>query len=200
MHELLIATSNPGKFREIVSRLEGSFPSVRFRSLSEFQNIPSVQEDGQSFLENAQKKAKAMTEAFDLISLADDSGLEVDALNGKPGIHSARYAGVNASDQDNIQKLLNELKDVPESQRNARFQCVMVVWHPNEQSLTAQGTLEGHILTQCRGTFGFGYDPIFYVPKLGKTLAEIPLLEKNRLSHRAITLDKLSTQLTNFLS
>ena len=162
---------------------------------SEF-NTPDAVEDGLSFIENALKKARNAAEHRGMPALADDSGIEVDALNGEPGIHSARYAG---NDESNIEKLLSELDGIAEDRRTARFQCVIVyLRHATDPvPVIAQGTWEGSVLTTPRGESGFGYDPVFYVPELDCSAAELSAEDKNRLSHRGKALrqmfDKLKT-------
>jgi XTP/dITP diphosphohydrolase len=198
--ELLIATRNPGKLEEIESYLKPSHPLVRFRSLDEIKSAPIVDEDASSFAENARKKAKLLASFTRLPTLADDSGLEVDALGGRPGVLSARFAGPGATDEANIQKLLEKLKGVPAKQRTARFRCIMVLYAANGHSFTAAGDLKGTIAEEPRGNGGFGYDPIFFVPELGRTLAEITAAEKNRVSHRALALAKISQSLDEFLA
>jgi XTP/dITP diphosphohydrolase len=144
-----------------------------------------VIEDGVSFFENALKKAKSAAEFTGETGLADDSGLEVDILGGRPGIYSSRYSGAEADDNKNIVKLLHELKNVLPSKRGATFRCVLVLYTlPGGNVVTVEGTLRGMITTEPRGEQGFGYDPVFFVPRLGQTVAEIPLELKNKISHR----------------
>ena len=199
MPDLLIATQNRGKLEEIKSVLQPSHSNLRIRELSGLRDIPKIEEDGSSFLQNAQKKAKMIASFTRIPTLADDSGLEVDALGGRPGILSARFAGPQATDEENIRKLLEKLKGVPPEKRTARFRCVMVLYAANGHSFTATGDLSGRVTETPRGTGGFGYDPIFLVPELGHTLAEITLTEKNRISHRALALTKISSHLNEFL-
>ena len=144
----------------------------------------SVAETGRTFTENAIQKATAYARLSGLWTWADDSGLEVDALGGEPGIHSARYAGPDASDEDRYRLLLRRLAHVPPGQRSARFRCVVALATPEGRVETAEGRCEGEIALAPRGAHGFGYDPIFYLPERGKTMAELPLEEKNRISHR----------------
>lgn len=183
MRKLLVATTNAGKqreYRQLLSALpiELCFPNDLGLRLD-------VVEDGDSFLANALKKACAHTLATGMWSLADDSGLEVDALDGAPGIHSARYAYGASSDSDRYQALLRNLEDVPAERRSARFRCALVLTGPQGSTDAVEGTCEGVILTGPRGSGGFGYDPVFYLSQLGVTLAELPADEKNRVSHRA---------------
>ncbi len=194
---LVLATRNPGKVREIKASLEGL--PVEVKGLDEFPEVPEVEETGKTFFENAFKKAKEIAEATGQMALADDSGIEVDALGGAPGVYSARYAGVHGDDRKNIEKLLKELEGVPSEKRTARFKCVMVVYHPSGKWFSAEGIWEGLISLEPRGDKGFGYDPIFLVPELGKTAAELPLDEKNKLSHRGKALAEVKAKLSSFL-
>ena len=160
-------------------------------------DIPEAEETGLTFVENAILKARHAAHLAGLPAIADDSGIEVDALNGAPGIYSARFAGKGASDSDNLRKLLEELKDVPEQNRTARFQCLMVYMrHEKDPTpIICQGTWEGCILFEPRGSGGFGYDPVFYVPTHDCASAELAPDEKNRLSHRGQAIRKLVTAL-----
>lgn len=190
---VVLATGNPGKLKEMREIFSGT--GIEIVPQSEF-NTPDAVEDGLSFIENALKKARNAAEHSGMPALADDSGIEVDALNGEPGIHSARYAG---NDESNIEKLLSELDGIAEDRRTARFQCVIVyLRHATDPvPVIAQGTWEGKILTMPRGEGGFGYDPVFYVPELDCSAAELSAEDKNRLSHRGKALrqmfDKLKT-------
>ncbi|MCB1877802.1 MAG: XTP/dITP diphosphatase [Chromatiales bacterium] len=194
-HRVVLASNNKGKLREFNQLLEPSGLSVVPQG--DFGPI-EVDETGLTFVENAILKARAASEHAGLPALADDSGIEVDALNGAPGIYSARYAGVGASDQVNLDKLLDALREVPESQRGARFRCVIVyLRHPADPTpLIFVGTWEGRILTAARGENGFGYDPVFYVPTHDCSSAELPPEEKNRVSHRGQALAALLKALT----
>lgn len=187
---IVLASNNPGKVREIGQLLADQ--DVEVLPQSEF-DIPEAEETGRTFVENAILKARHAAQLSGLPAIADDSGIEVDALNGAPGIYSARYAGKGASDEDNLQKLLEDLKDVPDEKRSARFQCLMVyLRHADDPTpLICQGTWEGRILFQPRGSGGFGYDPVFYVPTHDCASAELAPEEKNRLSHRGQALRKL---------
>jgi XTP/dITP diphosphohydrolase len=182
MPKLLLATNNEGKVREYKSMLRDlPFALV---SLAELGIKTEVDEIGGSLEENARLKAVAFARESQLLTLADDSGLEVDALGGEPGRLSARYAGEGASDRDRVNYLLSRLKDVPEEKRSARFRCVIAIATPDGKVELCSGECRGFITTAPRGNFGFGYDPIFYLPGLGKTMAELTLEEKNRVSHR----------------
>ena len=187
--QIVLASGNLGKIKEIQAILEGH-PII---AQSAF-NIIEAEETGSTFVENAIIKARHAAFYSQLPAIADDSGLVVDALKGAPGVISARYAGVGASDQDNVQLLLQELEGVPESQRTARFICVMVFMeHANDPTpLIAQGVWEGLITTQAIGSQGFGYDPVFWLPSHKYTSAELPATVKNALSHRGQAVRSLS--------
>ena len=187
---IVLASNNAGKVREIGQLL--SAQDIEVLPQSEF-GIPEADETGLTFVENAILKARHAAHLASLPAVADDSGIEVDALNGAPGIYSARFAGIGASDNENLQKLLEELKDVPEAERTARFQCLMVYMrHDNDPTpIICQGTWEGRILIEPRGSGGFGYDPVFYVPTHDCASAELSPEEKNRLSHRGQAIRQL---------
>jgi XTP/dITP diphosphohydrolase len=183
MIRLLVASNNPGKireYRELLAglRLELTWPRQEGLDLE-------VEETGSTFAENARLKAAAYAVASGLWVLADDSGLEVDALNGAPGVYSARYGGPGKSDRDRYELVLRQLAEVPANQRAARFCCVIALASPGGQIWFAEGVCEGVITFEPRGEGGFGYDPIFLLPALGRTMAELAPEEKNRLSHRA---------------
>lgn len=179
---IVVATGNKGKLRELESMLVPM--GVEVKSLSDYPGIPEVVEDGETFEENAVKKARAIQEATGEIALADDSGLEVDCLGGAPSVRSARFAGEEKNDRANNEKLLKLLEGVPFSRRKARFRCVVALALPGGKTITTEGTCEGVIGTEPVGDKGFGYDPIFIVPDLGLTFSEIDLEVKNRISHR----------------
>ncbi|SDM97462.1 XTP/dITP diphosphatase [Sediminibacillus halophilus] len=183
MEQLIIATKNKGKvkdFRNLFSKYD-----ITIKSLLDLEeNIPDIEETGKTFEENAALKAETIAERFSLPVLADDSGLEVDALGGRPGIYSARFAGLEKSDQANIAKLLEELKGVPEEERTARFVCVLAVARPGQPTIFKRGSCEGRIANHPIGENGFGYDPVFYPNGLIKTMAELSSEEKNQISHR----------------
>jgi len=191
---IVLASSNAGKVREF-NQLLGDL-QLEVVPQSQF-NVADADETGLTFVENAILKARNAAQHTGLPALADDSGLEVDALHGAPGIYSARYAGPNASDTENLEKLLGMLKDVPGEKRGARFQCVLVyLRHALDPTpLICQGTWEGRILTAPRGTSGFGYDPVFFVPTHACSAAELPAETKNALSHRGQALRQLLTAL-----
>ena len=187
--KLLVATGNQGKLREIRRLLEGS--GVVVVGLEQLENPPEVVEDGETFAVNAQKKAVQMAAFSDCLTLADDSGLVVAALDGAPGVHSARYAGEQGNDAANNDKLLQALVDVVDEQRQAAFHCVMALAWPDGRCETFDGQVHGLIMRAERGAGGFGYDPLFMVPEYGKTMAELPLDIKNRISHRGTALRKV---------
>ncbi|BCA79889.1 XTP/dITP diphosphatase [Desulfuromonas sp. AOP6] len=180
--DLVIATRNQGKLKEIRRLLLDT--GVVVRGLDEFPEAPEVEEDGDSFEANARKKAETVAAAIGLWTLADDSGLTVEALGGKPGVHSARYAGPAASDADNNAKLIQELTEVPLPQRKGAFNCCMALSRPGEPTRVFHGRIEGLLLNEPRGEGGFGYDPLFLVREYGKTMAELAIEVKNRISHR----------------
>ena len=194
MLRLVIATGNAGKLKELRQLLPP--PGFEVLPQSEFTSV-SVEETGLSFVENAILKARHAAQASGLPAIADDSGLEVDALGGAPGIYSARYAGEGASDEDNLRKLLAALEGKPLAERTARYQCALAFMRsPVDASpLICQASWEGRITTQPRGTGGFGYDPIFELPDRGVTVAELPAEEKNLLSHRGKALRALVARL-----
>lgn len=180
--DLVIASKNKGKVAEITA-LVGDLP-VRILLLNDFPSIPDVKETGTTFAENAEIKARSMHAATGLTALADDSGLEVDALDGRPGIYSSRFAGENATDKDRCALLLKAMDDVPDEHRTARFRTVACIVGPDGKVHFTEGTCEGVITRQPAGDNGFGYDPVFYLPRLGKTMAQLTSDEKNAISHR----------------
>jgi XTP/dITP diphosphohydrolase len=195
--EVIIATKNPGKAREF----EHIFASrgIEVRTLLDFPEIPDVDETGSTFEENAILKAEAVSQALGKMVIGDDSGLMVDELEGRPGIYSARYAGEQKNDQNNTDKVMSELIGLPEEKRSARFYCALAVAVPGQETITVSGTCEGRILEEQRGTNGFGYDPVFYVPEKGLAMAELSSDEKNKISHRANALKKLDVVLDSIL-
>lgn len=188
--ELVLATNNRHKAAELQALL--SDVGVRIRTLAEFPDAPEVVEDGTTCEANAIKKATAIAHHTGLPAMADDTGLMVEALGGRPGVYAARYAGEQATYEDNWRKLLGELQGVPVAKRGARFVTVVAfVPRPGVQAQVVEGALDGVIAEQPAGTYGFGYDPVFVVPELGKTLAQLTSEEKNRISHRARALAKV---------
>ncbi|HXX32317.1 MAG TPA: RdgB/HAM1 family non-canonical purine NTP pyrophosphatase [Myxococcaceae bacterium] len=176
---LLFATTNPGKLRELRALAEG----VEVLSPDEVPGLPTVEESEPTLAGNAARKALAWARASGRVTLADDSGLFVDALDGRPGVRSARYAA--GHDAARVSRLLEEMRDVPDARRTAAFRCVLCLASPGGRSVTEEGELRGSVTREPRGTGGFGYDPVLLVPELGRTLAELSLEEKGRLSHRA---------------
>lgn len=190
MKEVIIATKNPGKAREF----EHIFAprGIAVKTLLDYPEIEDVEETGSTFEENAILKAEGVSKALNKMVIGDDSGLIVDALEGRPGIYSARYAGEDPKDdQKNLEKVLDELKGVSEEDRTARFYCALAVALPGSKTITVSGTCEGRILEEQRGSNGFGYDPVFYVPDKSRAMAELTADEKNQISHRANALKKL---------
>jgi XTP/dITP diphosphohydrolase len=193
MKELVVATRNSGKLKEIRRLLEGAVDVIY--SLSDFPALPAIVEDGETFEQNALKKARVTALNLDKAVIADDSGLIVDALGGRPGIHSARFAGETASDEENNRKLLSELAGIPAERRSASFHCVIALCLPDAPCQTFSGRLAGTILEESKGSRGFGYDPLFFLPEYGQTLAELALDLKNRISHRGKAFAKLKARL-----
>ena len=181
--EIVLATRNKHKVDELAVLL-GDI-GIRIRTLTDFPNAPEVEEDGLTCEANAIKKATEISRSTGLTAVADDTGLEVDALNGRPGVYAARYAGEHATYENNCRKLVQELEGVPHERRTARFITVAAIAVPGEPVQVTQGVLNGYITDKASGSKGFGYDPVFYVPELQATLAEISAEEKNRISHRA---------------
>ena len=197
MKEIVVATQNKGKIAEI--RLALAKLPLTVLSLSDFGYIPEAVENGASFEENALLKAKHYAQFTGKACLADDSGLEVDALQGAPGIYSARFAGETANDDANNQKLIAALENIPTEQRTARFRCVLAFVDIDSRVITADGVCEGRISEEMRGMGGFGYDCLFYVLELNKTMAELSESEKNAMSHRGQALDRMAIKLGGYL-
>ena len=181
--KLLLATNNTGKVKEFRNLLAG----IPFELVTpkEIGIVMDVDETGATYRENARLKACALATQSGLLTLADDSGIEIDALNGAPGVMSARYAGENASDAERVNFLLSKLKDVPQEKRTARFYCVIAIAHPDGKVEYCDGECKGTIAFEPSGASGFGYDPVFYLPEFGKAMAELTAEIKNRVSHRA---------------
>jgi len=180
--KIVFATKNEGKVKEIKEMLEGM--NIELISLNHYNHPPEIREDGKSFFENAFMKAKIISEFTGENVLADDSGLQVDILNGEPGIYSARYAGDEANDEENNNKLLAKLKNVPSQKRSASFFCSLVLYKKDGSYDSFEGRWKGRIIDERRGGNGFGYDPIFFVPELKLTAAQLPPGIKNKVSHR----------------
>lgn len=186
---IIIATQNKGKQVEIKDILRDC-QGVVLRGVEDFPFLPIIEEDGKTFRENAIKKATILARACNTWAMADDSGLEIDALNGRPGVYSSRYAGMNATDEKNIEKVLSELRDGEKRTRAARFICSIALASPHQLFFAAEGRCEGFITEKPAGKCGFGYDPIFYVPDYNQTFAELNPSIKNKISHRARALEQ----------
>jgi XTP/dITP diphosphohydrolase len=193
--KIVLATRNQGKTREIKDLLKAH--PVEIKNLADFGPIPPIEEDGDTFDANAYKKASITARVLGLPALADDSGLIVDALDGEPGVHSARYAGPDATDEERCQKLLQALEG--QADRSAAFECVISIAVPTGPALTYEARCEGIIADQPSGENGFGYDPIFYYPPLKKTFAELTLEEKSRVSHRGLALREVADEFAKVL-
>jgi len=189
IRDIVLATRNRHKVTELVALLSGL--GMTIHTLDEFPDAPDVVEDGDSCEANAVKKARVIAEFTDLPAVADDTGLEVDALGGRPGVYAARYAGESATYEDNCRKLLRELIGIPREQRTARFVTVAAIALPSDGVRVVQGTLDGVIAEEASGTAGFGYDPVFFIPDLGMTLAQLSMDQKNKISHRAKAFTKM---------
>ncbi len=199
---ICIATKNLGKIQEFKFLFNEFIPSageISLVGLNEFPSIKPTVEDGRTFLENARKKALLAAEHTGLLCIADDSGLEVDALNGAPGIFSARYAGPNATDDENMRKLLSALKNVHGDRRTARFACVIAVALPGDVLGLFEGYTHGLIAEKAAGNNGFGYDPLFVKQDYGKTFAQLPHDVKNRISHRARAFEKATAIIERYI-
>ena len=197
--KLLVATNNPEKCDELNAMLDGL--DVSLLTLDDYPDAPEVVEDGETFEANARKKAAEMAVYTGLYAMADDSGLCVDALDGRPGVRSARYAGPNPTREKLCGKLLNEMGDVGEGERAAAFHCCAALSDPDGSIIfTVHGACEGEITEEMCGDGGFGYDPVFYYPPAGMTFAEMPRDEKNRVSHRARALEKFRNELENYIA
>ncbi|MGE6488249.1 XTP/dITP diphosphatase [Paenisporosarcina sp. NPDC076898] len=197
MKQVIIATKNKGKAKDF----EAIFNPFGFEvlTLHDVANDMDVEETGTTFEENAVLKAEALAERLQTFVIADDSGLAIDALNGSPGVYSARYAGEEKSDEANMRKVLTELEGVEDENRTARFCCAIALAGPNMETKTAFGTCEGVIAHEKKGENGFGYDPIFFVPTLGKMMAELQPSEKAAISHRGNAIKKIKAELPNLL-
>jgi XTP/dITP diphosphohydrolase len=188
--KLLLATKNQGKAKEFKEIFAGI--GIEVISLLDLdEDIPEIEETGDTFEENSAIKAEAIVNRFNLPVMADDSGLEVDALHGEPGVYSARYAGPMKNDQDNVKKVLEELQNVEDSKRTARFVCVLAFSRPNHETILRRGTCEGTIGYEPVGEHGFGYDPIFYPKGSNRSLAQYTPEEKNKISHRRHAIDQM---------
>ncbi|WP_407306779.1 XTP/dITP diphosphatase [Desulfosporosinus sp. SB140] len=196
--KIILATQNQGKVRELKDLIADE--GIEVVSLRDIPDWEDVEENGETFAENAAIKARAAVQRTGLIALADDSGLEVDALEGAPGVFSARFAGEPKDDERNNDKLLDLLETIPDEKRTARFRCALIMATPNREEYLTEGTVEGKIMRQRRGADGFGYDPLFFVTEFSRTMAELTLAEKNNLSHRAQAFRKMIPILHNLRS
>ncbi|MCH8018311.1 XTP/dITP diphosphatase [candidate division KSB1 bacterium] len=187
-NKIVLATGNQDKVKEIVEILKNL--DIELLTLKDFPGVPEVVEDGKTLEENALKKARIISEFTKLPAVSDDTGLEVDALNGAPGVYSGRYSGENATYADNVKKLLGDLENVPPEKRQARFRCAVALYSENNTQIV-EGVCEGEITDQPQGNQGFGYDPVFFVPEYDCTFAEMDLNLKNKISHRAKAFLKL---------
>ena len=192
---IVLATKNAGKLKEIQALLQDH--AVDLKSLADFGPLPEAVEDGATFDDNAYKKALHYAKVLGVPCLADDSGLSVEALDGQPGVHSARYAGEHGNDAANCAKLLTEMAD--KSDRRAHFSCVLSLAVPSGPALTWEGRCDGEILTEARGENGFGYDPVFFYPPFGKSFAEVSMTEKSAVSHRGKALAEFAAEFPKVL-
>ncbi len=195
--DIIIATSNQNKLKEFKALLKDH--KINILSLKDFSQIPAVVEDGKNFYENALKKATTVVRYTGKLTIADDSGIEVEALGGKPGVYSSRFAGEDASDEENNARLMKELQGIPPDKRGACFKCALVIAKSEGETAFVEGECRGTIIEELRGHYGFGYDPLFLVPEYNKTFSEITPEEKNKISHRAKALQKLLKLLPNYL-
>jgi XTP/dITP diphosphohydrolase len=198
MLKLVLGTRNPKKREELMSLLTGL--PIEISTIEDYPGIPEVEEDGKTFRENAIKKATTLARQIDEWVLGEDSGLEVDALGGAPGVRSARYAGEKATYEENNKKLLKAIEGVPPERRTARFRCVLALASPERLLIEVEGQCEGLIAQEPRGGYGFGYDPVFYLPAYRKTFAELGPEVKNKISHRAQALKTFRERLKQIVS
>lgn len=196
--KLVLATRNPKKISEMKALLAGV--PVTLLSLADFPNVPEIAETGTTFEENAELKAREVAVRTGMLALADDSGLEVDALGGEPGVYTNRFAGPGASDREKYTKILDLMKDIPHGKRTARFKAAIAIVSPDGRTSVVVGVCEGIIAREPRGECGFGYDPIFYLPELRKTMAELTPEKKNRISHRGKALRAAKEILYNLIN
>ena len=200
MKKIVLATANTHKVIEFQRILNELIPGLVLVKATDFPGVPDIEETGSTFAENALIKAKAINEFTNLPALADDSGLVVDALNGAPGVFSARYAGIEANDKANVAKLLSEIKDIEQSLLSARFECAIALVDKSQNlELVVDGQMPGQVIKEIRGENGFGYDPIFVPQGLTKTSAELTDVEKDQISHRGLALRKMSVILKQLL-
>ncbi|MGE6259595.1 XTP/dITP diphosphatase [Heyndrickxia sporothermodurans] len=196
MKQVLIATKNKGKAKEF-EKIFAKY-QIEVKTLLDIPGSMDVDETGSTFEENAILKAETISKQLDIMTIADDSGLVIDALDGRPGIFSARYAGEDKNDEANIDKVLREMIDIPDDDRTAKFYCALAFSVPGKKTITVSGTCAGKILRERKGENGFGYDPIFYITDKGLTMAELSSSEKNQISHRANAINELHFILNDF--
>jgi XTP/dITP diphosphohydrolase len=187
--KLLIATTNLKKGGEMIQILSAANLGVEIVTLADFPDAPPVEETGTTFMENAHLKAESAVRHTGLVSIADDGGLEIDALGGQPGVQSHRFLGENTSFPEKMTQILAMMQDVPEAERTCRFRCAVVIATPDGRAFECQGVCEGRVAHTMRGTYGFGYDPFFWLPEQGRHMAELPPEEKHKISHRGKALD-----------
>lgn len=187
--KIVLATGNRDKVRELRHALDGL--DIEILTRDDFPAVPETIEDGNTLDENALKKARELCAATGLAAVADDTGLEVDAIGGEPGVYSSRFAGPGATYADNVRLLLERMEGVPEKDRSARFRCVIALCEPTGAEVLVEGVCEGRILIEARGEGGFGYDPVFFVPSFGRTFAEMSVAEKDGISHRGRAMAKM---------
>ena len=198
--KIVTATKNKGKISEIIKKFRDlNISGIELLSLSEFPDMPDIIEDGSTFSENSLIKAKAVSAFTGLVSIADDSGLSVDALDGRPGVLSARYGGKGIDDKSRNILLLEEMKDIPFEKRNAKFVCVITLFFPDSRSYSVSGECHGIINFSPSGDNGFGYDPVFFLPEFNRTMAELSIDEKNKISHRGKAIDSLAELLKELI-
>ncbi len=198
--KIVTATKNKGKISEILKKFRDlNISGIELLNLSQFPDLPEIIEDGSTFSENSLIKAKAVSAFTGLISIADDSGLSVDALNGRPGVYSARYGGIGLDDKSRNILLLEEMKDIPPEKRNARFVCAITLFFPDGKSYSVSGECHGIITFSPAGENGFGYDPVFFLPEFKRTMAELSIEEKNKISHRGKAIDSLADLLKKLI-
>ncbi|MFK2824553.1 XTP/dITP diphosphatase [Bacillus sp. B190/17] len=197
MKTVIIATKNQGKAKEFTSLFADY--GMEVKTLLDYPEITDVEETGETFEENAVLKAETISIETGQLVIADDSGLIIDALDGRPGVYSARYAGLEKNDEANITKVLDELQGVSADERTARFYCVLAVARPGKETVTVSGACEGRITEEKQGKNGFGYDPIFWVESFGKTMAELQPAEKNSISHRGRAMKRLGEMLPELI-
>lgn len=197
LKEIILATKNKDKIREIKNIIKGY--DVKIKTFLDFNDFIDIEEDRLTIEENSQKKAIEISKHKRLYAIADDTGLFVDALNGRPGVYSSRYAGKNASYIDNNIKLLKELEGIKTEKRTATFRCAITLAGPSGKYITVVGEIKGYILNEMKGNNGFGYDPLFYIPEYDMTFAQMPLELKNKISHRADALNKIKPYLIDLI-